>query len=255
MEKKLTLQNHSDKSARPYIVHIDKTAKTVRINDKNVPFKLFFQLCNAITILKNVKESTKEKKFVTMSINNVLKHPELNGTKFEGRICKQNVEGRICVTAGRVYFCTNNADCDGSTAPDKFGYKYSWVYDSSVRTFTACPVSDEFAAIYKKECSPVQSLLTHLFEYKVTITKETVFVGCNSFKSDDILVIGEQIKEEETVTISKETLTNITSGISKLSDGLNDLKKSIESITTVKTEKAKPVTKSSARRDRFGRFI
>lgn len=253
MEKKLTLQNLSDKSSAPYKVSFNEKGNIITVREMEIPFKTFCKLVEAMKALRDVKNHDKEE-FVKVAKSFLLKHPELSGLKFKGIIDNVNVEGRICI--GRdIYFCTNSRSCDGSTAPEKFGYKYSWVYDPNVRDFEVCLRSDEFLETYNKLCKPLCKLLPCLFGYTVSILPDKVFVGCNSFQFEDLLKIYNQIKEEEEgVKISKETLSKVTETISRVFDDLNNLKKTVESISLERTV-TKTTTKSGAKRDSNGRFV
>lgn len=60
-------------------------------------------------------------------------YEELNGKPFTGIIKHLKVDGVINTNEGHVYFCTNFVSLDGNACKEKYGYKYSWLFDSKVK--------------------------------------------------------------------------------------------------------------------------
>lgn len=56
----------------------------------------------------------------------------INGASFKGIIKGIECEGHINIEIGRMYFCTDNDELDGSDCYCKRGHLYSWVYDYRV---------------------------------------------------------------------------------------------------------------------------
>lgn len=56
-----------------------------------------------------------------------------NGDFFTGIINGYECSGKIHKDKnGQVWLCTDNENLDGNKSPEKFGYKYSWGFDSKV---------------------------------------------------------------------------------------------------------------------------
>ena len=77
-----------------------------------------------ITVYKRLYNS-KSKTFTTDKVS--------NGDEFTGIIKGIKCSGKIHKKDdGRIWFCTNDPKFDGDRSPVKFGFKYSWVFDSNV---------------------------------------------------------------------------------------------------------------------------
>jgi hypothetical protein len=62
---------------------------------------------------------------------------------------KNTINGKIYISKqeNRVYLCHNDRGYDGSSAPDKQGYKYSWSWDGNVENFKIIPNEDTQAVV------------------------------------------------------------------------------------------------------------
>ena len=88
-----------------------------------------------------------------------LKH----GDSFKGIINKTECEGKVSIDfIGRIYFCTNEEKLNGNRTSDRFGYKYSWIKDPSIKKII---VNDE--TIYNIECVDEYYTPYQQFEVKI----------------------------------------------------------------------------------------
>lgn len=76
------------------------------------------------------------------------------GTEFEA-IMQNNIElkGKIYVDKNVFYLCHNNGARDGNKAPDKLGYRYSWIvnnenHHSTLKTFNIITNNNEVITDY-----------------------------------------------------------------------------------------------------------
>jgi hypothetical protein len=117
--------------------------------------------------------------------------PEFHGKEFTGVIKGFTVKGKISI--GRdIFFCTDEIQLDGAKADDKFGYKYSWLIDSRVKSIEVDGVE-----IIKDGCvlnnakvltflTPIQDVEIEIGEtYKSKLIKNGLLVeeGIHSFKN------------------------------------------------------------------------
>ena len=55
-----------------------------------------------------------------------------HGDECVATIMHNTVKGKISIEFDKLFICTNDSNCDGRVANDMLGYKYSWVFDSSI---------------------------------------------------------------------------------------------------------------------------
>lgn len=58
-----------------------------------------------------------------------------HGDDFTCKIKGIAVTGKISIDNNIVYFCTNELKANGKACTEKFGYKYSWIWDGDVSDF------------------------------------------------------------------------------------------------------------------------
>lgn len=255
-----TLKNIADSSSRPYKVTINKDLKYVLINSKHIPFDLFLDVCKGIEGLRAGKllkpVPNKYRALNKADVNKVISNPYYyNGITYAATINNREVTGRICVSDSRIYFCSDNTACNGSTAPNKYGYRYSWALDSAVDDIRLMAVSfkdaETYSGEYKKTFSKTLDRLEKITAYKSQLSDSHLKIGCNTFRAEEILAIGKEIKGEDKVDVNKEIVSVFLKDLSKVQETIEGLKKSIESILSTKPEKLK----SGVKRDSSGRFV
>ena len=91
--------------------------------------------------LRNASElKTAKKDFVVFKVLKVIctpKQPEdewvkYHGKSFTGVIAGITCEGKIYADGENVWFCTDDWNLDGSNSPDRLGYDYSYIMDSTI---------------------------------------------------------------------------------------------------------------------------
>ena len=97
-------------------------------------------------------------------INSVDKLKKLkHGDSFSGVINSIECEGKVSIDfIGRIFFCTNEEKLNGNRTSDRFGYKYSWIKDPSIKKII---VNDE--TIYNIECVDEYYTPYQQFEVKI----------------------------------------------------------------------------------------
>ena len=109
---------------------------------------------------------------------------KLHGIKFIGTINnEENVKGLIYVSNPNiVFFCTNNRRLNGSEIDNKFGYKYSWLMDYSVKSIL---INESEEIIDKVLCTPYQRFPIEIGEtYESDLIKRygnQIYKGLHSF--------------------------------------------------------------------------
>ena len=120
---------------------------------------------------------------------------KIHGVKFVGTIHdEKNVKGLICVSnTNRVFFCTNNRGLNGSEIDNKFGYKYSWLMDYSVKSII---INESEEIIDKVLCTPYQGFPIEIGEtYESDLIKtygNQIHKGLHSFG-----ILNEAIEDAE----------------------------------------------------------
>lgn len=101
-----------------------------------------------------------------------------DGQPFKGVIKGISCEGHISICYGSIYFCTDNKELDGMSAPDKKGHKYSWIDDYWVTEIEGV----EFPSIELK--TPYQRASVTIgktYSSKLKKADDTVWEGLHSF--------------------------------------------------------------------------
>lgn len=109
-----------------------------------------------------------------------------HGVTFSGCINGQNCHGQISIdNYGCIFLCTNNNILDGVYTDNRFGYKYSWKFDSMVENIFIDnkEVEIEQAYTYSTRYRYFNVEIGKTYTSKLIKTEEFVNEGLHSFKN------------------------------------------------------------------------
>jgi hypothetical protein len=117
------------------------------------------------------------------------KHKQWFRANISGEECVGRVS--ICKESGDIYLCQN--ECDGSSAPDKLGFRCSWIINNGTPSNLKVHDVKDLILLPRKPAaykSPIE--LPDIGDYRARITHdgETVKVGCTLVPRELYLEVG-----------------------------------------------------------------
>ena len=112
-----------------------------------------------------------------------------HGQWFRANINDKDCVGRVSISKkdGKIYLCQNERD--GSVAPDKLGFDYSWVIDNGTSPRLKMHDVEDLVLLSRKPVIPIK--LPKIGGFRVKITdRETVKVGCTPVSRELYLEVG-----------------------------------------------------------------
>lgn len=115
------------------------------------------------------------------------------GMRFTATINQKKVTGKIFVRkdSGEIFFCQNKAD--GSDAPNKLGYKYSWVTANGHNLVHGEILGLKLYNAPKGYVAPKEPL--RVGSHEVRFSRGYIQVGCTRVENKKVLEIAEMLKK------------------------------------------------------------
>ena len=107
-----------------------------------------------------------------------------DGDEFTGVIDTFECSGKISIESNKIYFCTNHPMLDGTNSKNKYGYNYSWMFDSRV---TSIIINNKEVVSLKTVTSyrdfPIE--IGKTYDSKLIKNNKYIHEGLHSFKNLD----------------------------------------------------------------------